>query len=55
MAYVFFFLEIITKIFVGQCIGVKGIVFCQVAGSIQIISKEIVLSTWEMTKWSVQD
>lgn len=36
----------------GSAFGVKDTVLCQVTGSIQIISKEIALSTWGSTKWS---
>lgn len=53
---IFFSWKLLQKYMPGQCIGVKGIVFCQVTGSIQIISKEIFLSTWDTTcKWSAMD
>lgn len=32
MVTLYFFVEILTKIYDGQCIGVKGIVYCYVSG-----------------------
>lgn len=52
-----FLLEVLLNIFVGQFVGVKGIVLCYISG-LWIYSNYFQRNhsyTWETTKWSAQD